>query len=232
MFTARKLAIAGAAAAVVAGVCASPAAAATDPDLQRLYSATTFTGAQAAIQNAVGYGDRLDAANKKAHDAWPGRVAAYNKALAKYKAALRTYSYWLPVFEFLHRTPPPPPVPPTPPTKTRPALTDWAQFGRIGTVKAVKTLNAGAVSVTVTGIEQAFDRNVSTNDKSDVTFTFYDNNRVLRSLALRDKATPKQPVVSLVKTNMRDIRQNDKIGVIGTRWGSSAIGGLVVVKTL
>ena len=129
MSTARKLAIAGAAAAVVAGVGASPAVAATDPDLLRLYSAASYPGAQAAIQNAVSYGDRLDSANKKAHDAWPGQVAAYNKALAKYKAALRLYSYWLPVYEYLHRTPPPPPAPPTPPAKNQ------AGADELGTVR-------------------------------------------------------------------------------------------------
>ncbi|MGZ4666504.1 MAG: hypothetical protein ACXV5Q_16095 [Frankiaceae bacterium] len=229
MSTARKLAVAGAAAAVVAGVGASPAVAATDPDLLRFYSAASHPGAQAAIQNAVSYGDRLDSANKKAHDAWLRQVAAYNKALAKYKAELKTYNQRLPMFKASHKKPPAPPKPPKAPPKTGPALTDWAQFGRIGTVGAVKkvakkTGDKWTVSVTVTGIQMAV------NGSSAVTFSF-DDDSSLHSLALRDEPTATK-AVNLVKTDELDIKVGDKIGVIGTLWGSSAIGGLVVVKTL
>jgi hypothetical protein len=222
MSIARKLVIAGAAAAVVAGVGASPAAAATDPDLLRLYSAALYPGARAAIQNAVAYGDRLDSASKKACNARPGQVAAYNKALAKYRTALRAYNYWLPVYKAFHRKPPPPPTPP----KARPCLTNWAQFGRIGTVSKVQVVpkatgDKTTVAVTVTGIELGF------NGNSTLTFSF-DDDSALHSLALRDNGDP----AKLVQVDEMDIKVNDKIGVIGTRWGDAAIGALVVVKTL
>ncbi len=222
----RKLVIGGAATAVVVGVGAFPASAATDPDLVRLYSATSYPGGQAAIQNAVNLGNHVNAVNKKAHDAWPGQVAAYKKALAKYKARLAVYNKWLPVYKAFHKKSPAPPKPPKAPPATRPPLTNWAQFGRIGTVSKVvvvpkKTGDKKTVAVTVTGIELAV------NGNSGLTFSF-DDDSALHSLALRDNGNP----AKLAKVDETNIKVKDKIGVVGIRWGNSAIGGLVVVKTL
>ncbi|MGZ6869582.1 MAG: hypothetical protein ACXVHI_04625 [Frankiaceae bacterium] len=222
----RKLVIGGAATAVVVGVGAYPASAAPDPDLVRLYSAVSYPGGQAAIQNAVNLGNWVNAVNKNAHNAWPGQVVAYRKALAKYKVDLAIYNYWLPVYKIFHRKPPPPPKPPKAPPATRPPLTNWAQFGRIGTVSKVvvvpkKTGDKKTVAVAVTGIELGF------NGNSGLTFSF-DDDSALHSLALRDNGNP----AKLAKVDETNIKVKDKIGVIGIRWGNSATGGLVVVKTL
>ena len=222
----RKLVIGGAATAVVVGVGAFPASAATDPDLVRLYSAASYPGGQAAIQNAVNLGNWVNAVNKNAYNAWPGQVVAYRKALAKYKVHLAHYNKWLPIFRKLHRKPPPPPTPPKAPPTTRPPLTNWAPFGRIGTVSKVvvvpkKTGDKKTVAVTVTGIELAV------NGNSGLTFSF-DDDSALHSLALRDNGNP----AKLAKVDETNIKVNDKIGVVGIRSGNSAIGGLVVVKTL
>ena len=230
MSTARKLVVAGAAAAVVAGVGASPAVAATDPDLLRLYSAASYPGAQAAIQNAVSYGDRLDSANKKAHDAWPRQVAAYNKSAREVQSRPRGHTTTGSRVQGLSPEAAVPADAAEGTAKTRPAADE------LGTVRPHRHRQQGGSVPKKTGRQEDRRRHRDRNRDGIQRAT-----RPSRSVSTTTRrctawpcgtSRPRPSRVNLVKTDELNIKVGDKIGVIGTLWGNSAIGGLVVVKTL
>ena len=110
--------------------------------------------------------------------------------------------------------------------------TNYAEFGRIGTVTDVafphnkKDGDRTTAVLVVDKIEQSFNGTgkmvVLLDDDAHVFFGW------ARGIVLRDTGDPNK----LVRVDETNIKKGDKIGVIGTGWNGAGLAAVVVVKTL
>ena len=110
--------------------------------------------------------------------------------------------------------------------------TNYAEFGRIGTVTDMAVLHNKkdgdhtTVALVVDKIEQSFNGSgkviVLLDDDAHVFFGWP------TGIVLRDNGDPNK----LVRVDETNIKKGDKIGVIGTQWHGVGIAAVVVVKTL